>query len=373
MDLREQAGPESTADSRPSSRLDDPALVGLPAFPLDVSSLSLAGSVSSQSQPMSLGSSSFSDSSSVLFSNQPPSTKPSHTQPTTTDHSIKENTGRWTSEEHNIFLEGLKLHGKGWKAIAQMIKTRTVVQIRTHAQKYFQKLAKAQQNGECPEEVIMDTRSQTTSSPIDIPRTGSRPSFPNPTSSSSSAPKRKKKGAPSKRKPQQAGLDATAVPRRQVAGSAPKRLAIETSHFGGAGSPSPSSIMDVNMSHTFSDEHDWLPRVQNPDVDMELLTGSVDALEWFPSSMRMLESASSSDISSMSDYNSESEKEDRHFVFPSDTSLFTSDPQPFAISEMEPTFDLGVGQSVFDPALDEDAFVSALLADADGAGVWNGV
>ena len=52
-------------------------------------------------------------------------------------------TGRWTLEEHKIFLEGLKLHGKGWKQIAMMIQSRTVVQIRTHAQKYFQKLAKA--------------------------------------------------------------------------------------------------------------------------------------------------------------------------------------------------------------------------------------
>ncbi|OEU20545.1 hypothetical protein FRACYDRAFT_165241, partial [Fragilariopsis cylindrus CCMP1102] len=54
---------------------------------------------------------------------------------------------RWTSEEHNLFLQGLELHGKGWKKIAGLIKSRTVVQIRTHAQKYFQKLAKAKQNG----------------------------------------------------------------------------------------------------------------------------------------------------------------------------------------------------------------------------------
>lgn len=59
-----------------------------------------------------------------------------------------ENTGRWTAEEHRLFLQGLDQHGKGWKKIASLIKTRTVVQIRTHAQKYFQKLAKARQNGE---------------------------------------------------------------------------------------------------------------------------------------------------------------------------------------------------------------------------------
>lgn len=59
-----------------------------------------------------------------------------------------ENTGRWTAEEHRLFLQGLEAHGKGWKKIATLIKSRTVVQIRTHAQKYFQKLAKARQNGE---------------------------------------------------------------------------------------------------------------------------------------------------------------------------------------------------------------------------------
>jgi hypothetical protein len=88
-----------------------------------------------------------------------------------------ENVGRWTAEEHRLFLQGLEQHGKGWKKIASLIKTRSVVQIRyevlelptdpyqnisacthesssllvtfrTHAQKYFQKLAKARQNGE---------------------------------------------------------------------------------------------------------------------------------------------------------------------------------------------------------------------------------
>ena len=50
--------------------------------------------------------------------------------------------GRWTQEEHELFLHGLKLYNRQWKQIADIIKTRTVVQIRTHAQKYFQKLNK---------------------------------------------------------------------------------------------------------------------------------------------------------------------------------------------------------------------------------------
>jgi SHAQKYF class myb-like DNA-binding protein len=52
---------------------------------------------------------------------------------------ISDKVGRWTEEEHMTFLAGLEKHGKQWKTIATMIGTRTVVQVRTHAQKYFQK------------------------------------------------------------------------------------------------------------------------------------------------------------------------------------------------------------------------------------------
>jgi SHAQKYF class myb-like DNA-binding protein len=58
------------------------------------------------------------------------------------DHFLMLIAGRWTQEEHNMFLQGLQTHQKQWKLIADMVKTRTVVQIRTHAQKYFQKLHK---------------------------------------------------------------------------------------------------------------------------------------------------------------------------------------------------------------------------------------
>ena len=69
-----------------------------------------------------------------------------------------QNTGRWTYAEHCLFLKGLELHGKGWKKIANLIRTRTVVQIRTHAQKYFQKLEKAKLNGD-DSELSLDPRS----------------------------------------------------------------------------------------------------------------------------------------------------------------------------------------------------------------------
>lgn len=96
-----------------------------------------------------------------------------------------ENTGRWTAEEHRLFLQGLEQHGKGWKKIASLIKSRTVVQIRTHAQKYFQKLSKARQNGE-DGEVSMEGRAGLPSVP------------PSPTGAHSS--KRRRQAGGTKRK-----------------------------------------------------------------------------------------------------------------------------------------------------------------------------
>lgn len=52
----------------------------------------------------------------------------------------EESSGRWTQEEHRLFLEGIKAYGKDWKKMQPLIKTRSLVQIRTHAQKVFKKL-----------------------------------------------------------------------------------------------------------------------------------------------------------------------------------------------------------------------------------------
>eukprot|EP00638_Chattonella_subsalsa_P013984 CAMPEP_0117794450 /NCGR_PEP_ID=MMETSP0948-20121206/10688_1 /TAXON_ID=44440 /ORGANISM="Chattonella subsalsa, Strain CCMP2191" /LENGTH=333 /DNA_ID=CAMNT_0005625153 /DNA_START=206 /DNA_END=1209 /DNA_ORIENTATION=- len=53
-----------------------------------------------------------------------------------------ERTGRWSSEEHARFLKALMIHGKKWKCISDYVGTRSVVQVRTHAQKHFIKMAK---------------------------------------------------------------------------------------------------------------------------------------------------------------------------------------------------------------------------------------
>eukprot|EP00635_Sarcinochrysidales_sp_CCMP3193_P008080 CAMPEP_0118917498 /NCGR_PEP_ID=MMETSP1166-20130328/17360_1 /TAXON_ID=1104430 /ORGANISM="Chrysoreinhardia sp, Strain CCMP3193" /LENGTH=214 /DNA_ID=CAMNT_0006857679 /DNA_START=152 /DNA_END=796 /DNA_ORIENTATION=- len=52
-------------------------------------------------------------------------------------------TGRWSAEEHERFLEGLSKFGRRkWINIAHVVKTRSVVQVRSHAQKYFKKMHK---------------------------------------------------------------------------------------------------------------------------------------------------------------------------------------------------------------------------------------
>lgn len=48
-------------------------------------------------------------------------------------------TGRWTSREHELFLTGYEKFGKDWKKISEFMGTRSNVQCRTHAQKFFKK------------------------------------------------------------------------------------------------------------------------------------------------------------------------------------------------------------------------------------------
>mmetsp|Transcript_1562 Transcript_1562/g.3176 ORF Transcript_1562/g.3176 Transcript_1562/m.3176 type:complete len:395 (+) Transcript_1562:168-1352(+) len=52
----------------------------------------------------------------------------------------KQGYGHWTVAEHQAFLAGLKEFGRKWTKIANTIPTRTTSQVRSHAQKHFDKL-----------------------------------------------------------------------------------------------------------------------------------------------------------------------------------------------------------------------------------------
>lgn len=52
----------------------------------------------------------------------------------------KYNNGRWSEEERNKFFQGIALYGINWKKIKSLIPTRSTIQVRSHAQKFFHKM-----------------------------------------------------------------------------------------------------------------------------------------------------------------------------------------------------------------------------------------
>ena len=82
---------------------------------------------------------------------------------------LAEKTGRWTEVEHEAFKQGLELYGKEWIKVAELVGSRSVVQTRTHAQKYFQRLLKVanvDKMGVISEDSSAEKRSATSAAKV---------------------------------------------------------------------------------------------------------------------------------------------------------------------------------------------------------------
>ncbi|KAK9067112.1 hypothetical protein SSX86_014437 [Deinandra increscens subsp. villosa] len=88
-------------------------------------------------------------------------------------YTITKQRERWTEEEHNSFLEALKLYGRAWQRIEEHIGTKTAVQIRSHAQKFFTKLEKEADAKGIPIGQALDME-------IPPPRPKRKPNYPYP-------------------------------------------------------------------------------------------------------------------------------------------------------------------------------------------------
>ena len=89
-------------------------------------------------------------------------------------YTITKQRERWTEEEHQKFLEALKLYGRAWRRIEEHIGTKTAVQIRSHAQKFFSKIERDVTAGQGAETGVAQV--------IDIPppRPKRKPTHPYP-------------------------------------------------------------------------------------------------------------------------------------------------------------------------------------------------
>lgn len=113
----------------------DPHPIGAREFHSDPSDMSLPGLYP---QPVA------GVSASTVFAAEDPSKK------IRKPYTITKSRESWTEQEHDKFIEALHLFDRDWKKIEAFVGSKTVIQIRSHAQKYFLKVQKSGSNERVP-------------------------------------------------------------------------------------------------------------------------------------------------------------------------------------------------------------------------------
>ncbi|KYQ90845.1 myb domain-containing protein [Tieghemostelium lacteum] len=75
----------------------------------------------------------------------------------------------WSKEQHNLFLRAVNLYDKDYKKIQEHVQTKTLAQVRSHAQKYFKKLQEQEGKSTIIPKPVYNLKRHTKASTHNVP------------------------------------------------------------------------------------------------------------------------------------------------------------------------------------------------------------
>ncbi|KAJ4746603.1 Homeodomain-like superfamily protein [Rhynchospora pubera] len=192
-------------------------------------------------------------------------------------YTITKQREKWTEEEHKKFLEALQLHGRNWRRIEEHIGTKTTIQIRSHAQKFFSKVSRESTNKN-------DGTSNLIPIHIPPPRPKRKPTRPYPRKLGSVVSS--KQMIPALKKPEKPSLKQMVVD-QQENGSPTSVLSNVASELAGSGSSTViSGCASPVASIVGSNEQDAMAQLSGSSVEEQIrcTTPQTDVTDSVPKS-----------------------------------------------------------------------------------------